>query len=181
MRKKDLLLFLDKVEHKAIKSVNDNFKKQIDEAKNTVLFEKKYTERIKNIQKKTNDLFAEAQELMLDLREDIDVKYDYYYDVVHSLQYWNGKSNIYDLILSKSLFNDKSVELLKQARDNEIEEVKANYLKVRVVCERLLNGAKVSEYLEGLGFDISSLKDIENKALIPQIDKTKLFVCGENK
>lgn len=181
MRKKDLLLFLDKVEHKAIKSVEEHFDKLIDVAKINVLAEKKYTERIEKLQKKVNNLFAEAQELTLDIGEDIDIKFSYYYTVPYDLQHWNGKSNIYDSILKHSRFSAKSVETLKQAKNKEVDAVKANYLKVRVVCERLANGAKVAEYLEGIGFDISSIKDIENKALIPQIDKTKLFVCGENK
>lgn len=180
MRKKDLLLFLDKVEHKAIKSVQDNFDKLINEAEINAL-DRKYSYRIQKIQKKVNDLFDEAQTLMLDLREDIDIKYDYYYDIVHSLCDWNGKSNIYDSILKHSRFTAKSVETLKQSKDKELEAVTANYLKVRSVCERLPNGAKAAEYLEGIGFDLSSVKEIENTALLPQIDKSKLFVCGENK
>ena len=40
---------------------------------------------------------------------------------------------------------------------------------------------KIAEYLKGLGFDLSNLEEDEMKSLVANIDKSKLFVCGERK
>ena len=43
-------------------------------------------------------------------------------------------------------------------------------------------GKDVAEYLEAIGFDISSVRKGDDcVALSVDIDKTKLFVCGDNK
>ena len=71
MKKKDLLEFIDRVEAKAIKSVEERFGKLIATEKFNTLDSKGYVERINKIQKKVNDLFLEAQNLVLDLKEDV--------------------------------------------------------------------------------------------------------------
>ncbi|CAI3202323.1 hypothetical protein CNEO2_2920001 [Clostridium neonatale] len=49
-----------------------------------------------------------------------------------------------------------------------------------MVSKDMSSAKKIAEYLEGLGFDISTLKEDEMKYLSTDIDKSKLFVCGEN-
>ena len=39
----------------------------------------------------------------------------------------------------------------------------------------------IASYLEETGFDISSLKESKNTQLVAKVDKSKLFVCGDNK
>lgn len=53
--------------------------------------------------------------------------------------------------------------------------------KVYIVSKSMSSAKKIAEYLEGLGFDLSSLKEDEMQALVADIDKSKLFVCGERK
>ena len=60
------------------------------------------------------------------------------------------------------------------------EKVRFNYKKVYMVSKDMSSAKKIAEYLEGLGFDISTLKEDEMKYLSTDIDKSKLFVCGEN-
>ena len=88
-------------------------------------------------------------------------------------------ARIEEIVRENSSFNGQVMKL-KQARNKEIEEVRFNYKKVYMVSKDMSSAKKIAEYLEGLGFDISTLKEDEMKYLSTDIDKSKLFVCGEN-
>lgn len=181
MKKKDLMNFIDAVEIKAVRSVKEKFNLQIEIEKKCILKEQGYTERIAKIQKKVNDLFTESQALYLDMKEDITVRYDYYYNTATELQSYSGKRIIFSKDLDHCKFNGGKVELIRNDRELEIKAVKDNYSKVRVVCDSYTSANKISEYLKALGFDLSTLEGKENQALTVKIDKSKLFVCGDNK
>lgn len=181
MKKRDLMNFIDHVENKAVKSVEEKFLKLIQNEKKTVLASAGYTERIAKIQKKINDLHVEASILTIDMGEDKTVNYQESYSLAYRLNQFAGKKTFYDMVCDKSSYNGGSVELIKNKREKEINEVKENYSKVRVVSDSYTSAAKISEYLKALGFDLSVLEQQENQALTVKIDKTKLFVCGDNK
>lgn len=181
VKKRELMEFIDKVEHKAVESVQDRYEKLIDAEKIKILTDQGYMDRIIKIQREVNKLFTESQNLVLDMKEDVTVRYEEYYNVAYRLNQFTGKKEILNDVLREGKFDGGSVEKIRTERDKEIKDVKANYHKVRVVCQDMANGAKVAEYLKGLGFDISSLEKEESTALMCEIDKSKLFVCGENK
>jgi arginyl-tRNA synthetase len=181
MKKKDLILFIDKVEQKAIKSVKERYEKLIEEEKIKILKEKDYAARINKVQRKVNDLFSEAQDLVLDMKEDITVRYEYYYDIAKQLSSFTGKDRILENVKYNGKFDGGSVQLIRNECERELEAVKDNYKKVRVVVDSFTSANKIAEYLKELGFDLSSLEKQECTALVCEIDKTKLFVCGENK
>ena len=181
MRKKDLMEFINAVERKAVKSVKEKFSLQIKNQKDYILRKQGYTDRITKIQKKVNDLFTESQALYLDMKEDVTVRYDSYYDVSSQLRNYTGKDSVSSEISERCKFNGGTVELIRNSRDIEIKEVNDNYNKVRVVANSYHSAIKISEYLKALGFDLSVLENKENSALTVKIDTSKLFVCGENK
>jgi hypothetical protein len=181
MKKKDLMLFIEKVEVKAVKSVEEKYRKLIEDEKLKVLENNGYTKRINVIQKKVNDLFTEAQTLMLDVNEDVSVRYEGYYNIAQTLSSYTGKTTIFESIKKCGKYDGGSVELIKDELYREVQLVKENYKKVKVVANSYLNAAKIAEYLKGLGFDLTSLEKQESTALVCEIDKSKLFVCGENK
>lgn len=180
MRKHELLDFIDKVERKAVNSVEDRYKQVINDEKLRVLESKGYMERINKIQHDLNLLFDKAQSLVLDMTENVEVKYKDYCNLASEISTFTGEG-LLNRVLQKSSFEGGSVQKIINKKYKEIQEVKDNYAKVRAVCQRLENGKKVAEYLKGLGFDLSSLEAKENKALVADIDKSKLFVCGDNK
>ncbi|WP_195264520.1 hypothetical protein [Clostridium sp. 1001275B_160808_H3] len=175
MLKKDLLEFIERVERKAISSVEARFDKEIEVKKQEVL--SKYEDSINMLQDTFNRFSTNLTNLLTDMKEDMQVAYVSNWDINTSL---NRLSDIKRNIVYSCDFQGK-VQKLKDKREKEIEEVKANYHKVYVVSKSMSSSKKIAEYLEGLGFDLSSLKEDEMNALVADIDKSKLFVCGERK
>lgn len=175
MLKKDLLEFIERVENKAIKSVEDRFNKEIEVKKNEVLA--KYEDSIDLLQDTFNRFSTNLTNLLTDMKEDMQVAYHGNWDIDSALR---RLTNIRAHIVCACDFQGE-VQKLKDQKKKEIDEVKANYHKVYVVSKSMSSSKKIAEYLEGLGFDISSLKEDEMNALVADIDKSKLFVCGERK
>ena len=184
IKKKELLIFLNKVEHKAVTSVQDRFNKTIEEEKAKLLEQKGFQARVETVQNKLNELFIENQSLMQEMEDDKSIDYQGMHHCYHSfnanISMFTGKE--YTLsVIEKCVFDGGSIQKLRDKRDKEISEVKEQYTKVRTVCEDMTSSNKILEYLKALGFDLSTLEQAENNKLIPDIDKSKLFVCGENK
>lgn len=175
MNKKDLLEFIERVERKAIKSVEDRFNEEIEAKKEEAL--SKYEEKINMYQDTFNRFSTNLTNLLTDMNEDLEVAYSGNYYIKDGLKYL---SNIKNRISSSCNFQGE-VQKLKDKKKKEVEEVQANYKKVYIVAKSMSSSKKIAEYLEGLGFDLSSLKEDEIKALVADIDKSKLFVCGERK
>lgn len=174
MVKKDLLEFIERVEQKAINSVEKRFRVEIELKKKEVL--NKYENKIDFLQDTFNRFSTNLTNLLSDMKEDTQVSYDGDWKIRDGLRYLECIKN---RIVEGCSFQGE-VQKLRNQCDKEVQEVKANYHKVYIVSKNMSNAKKIAEYLEGLGFDLSSLKEDEMKALVADIDKSKLFVCGEN-
>jgi len=175
MNKKDLLEFIERVEVKAITSVEGKWIKKIEAAKEKAI--SKYSKKIDMYQSAFNNFSTNLTNLLTDMKEDLETAYNGNYRINDGLRYL---SNIKTKITSDCSFNGEVMKL-KQEEEKEIEAVKFNYKKVYIVSKGMSSSKKIAEYLEALGFDISTLKEDEMKYLSTDIDKSKLFVCGENK
>ncbi|WP_315066517.1 hypothetical protein [uncultured Clostridium sp.] len=175
MNKKDLLEFIERVEHKASKSVTERWDKKIEEAEEKAI--SKYSEKINMYQSTFNNFSTNLSNLLADMTEDLETAFTGSWDISNSL---DKLSKIQYQINRRCDFKGKVMKL-KQAKNKEIEEVEFNYKKVYIVAKGMSSANKIAEYLEGLGFDLSTLKEDEMKYLSTDIDKSKLFVCGENK
>ena len=174
MNKKELLSFIERVEHKAITSVEKKWNKKIEEKKDEVL--SKYKDKLDMYQGIFNNFSKNLTDLLTDMKEDQEVAYNCYYRIHDSLSYL---SKMEKLIRDNCSFNGAVIKLI-QEKDKEVEEVRFNYRKVYIVSQGMSSAKKIAEYLECLGFDLSTLKEDEMKYLSTDIDKSKLFVCGEN-
>jgi len=184
MKKKELMDFINLVEHKAVRSVTERHDKIINKAKEELFVKGGYNERIARIQKQVNSLHTELQELVLNLNDNIEINYKKYnnYDLLHGINDHIGKLTIKVYTVSHSNFDGGQIPLLVKAKDLEIEGVKENYQKVRWVSNSKTSAKEIAEYLEVVGFDISSVKKGDDcVALSVELDKSKLFVCGDNK
>lgn len=178
MKKRDLLDFIDKVEIKAIRSVEKRWDKVIKEKKDQLL--SKYKDSIQMYQNTFSNLSANIRNILCDMKDDNEVGYvGGYYGIESTLSNLEG-NKLFLRIAEKCTFIGE-VQKLYDLRNKEIEEVKANYLKVKAVSQNMRETKKIAEYLKELGFDISSVEDEQVTALVADIDKSKLFVCGENK
>ena len=174
MLKKDLLNFIERVEKKALISVRSKWNEEIKNKENEVMG--KYKEKISMYQGAFNRFSTNLTELLTDMREDIETGYTGSRYVSNGLDYL---TTLNSSIKKCCQFNGE-VAKLRDLRNREIEEVELNYKKVWAVSKTMTPN-KIEEYLTGLGFDLSSLKEDEMKYLSTDIDKSKLFVCGENK
>jgi len=181
LRKKELLEFLDTVEQKASKSVTERYNTLIAKAKEDVFQDYDVTPRISIIQKKINELQDLLVGLATDLKENTSIKYNSHYDLVSGLSDRTGTDSLHKRIIEHCSFNCHEVQDLKKEKETELAAVTANYHKVRVVCQSMRSADKITEYLEGLGFDLSFIKKKADMALTAPIDTTKLFVCGDTK
>jgi len=183
MKKRDLMDFIDAVEHKAVKSVTERHDKIISDAKEELFEKNGFNERIKKVQNKTNSLQIELQNLILDLNENREINYPTgRYDLLSRLNEHTGKSTIKKDIAYSSKYRGGQIPLLINAKEKEIQGVKENYAKVRYVSHTKTCAKDVAIYLEAVGFDISSVRAGDDCiALAVELDKSKLFVCGENK
>jgi hypothetical protein len=175
MIKKDLLEFIERVEAKAVKSVNERFDKKISAKEIEVL--SKYEDKINLLQDTFNRFSVNLSNLMADMREDKEVAFHGSWKINNGKEYL---SYLKGEITSKCDFEGQ-VKKIENDRDKEINEVKANYHKVYTVAKNMSNAKKIADYLKELGFDISSIENKEATSLVADIDKSKLFVCGENK
>jgi len=184
MKKKALMEFIEVVESKAVSSVNTRHNKIISDAKEKLFETGGYNKRIVDIQNLTNSLQIEIQKLVLDMSDNVGVNYPRceYNDLLHELNDFIGTKKIKQQMFNRSSFSGSLVPLLIKAKDLEIEEVRKNYNLVRYVCNNKSSAKDIAEYLEGVGFDISSVRKGDDCiALSVKLDKSKLFVCGDNK
>lgn len=85
MNKKELLSFIERVEHKAITSVEKKWNKKIEEKKDEVL--SKYKDKLDMYQGIFNNFSKNLTDLLTDMKEDQEVAYNGYYRIHDSLSY----------------------------------------------------------------------------------------------
>ena len=175
MTKKDLLEFISRVETKAVNSVRDRYTKLIADKEKEVT--EQYNDRIGILQSSFNHFSSNLVKLLADMREDGEVAYYGSRSIDNSLE---NLSDLHERIVSRCDFNGQ-VQKIVDSMSKEINAVKVNYNKVYVVAKNMGSAKEIAKYLKELGFDISSLENDNITALVADIDRTKLFVCGENK
>lgn len=175
MYKRDLVNFIEKVEQKAVASVQKRYDAVIQEKKDEVF--SKYKTDIARIQKKINAATTELIGLQTEMTEDVEVAYSSNWHIRYGINYLTG---IEEEIYKTCSFNGE-VQKIVAENQKEIQAVKDNYFKVRMTVNKMSSAKKIAEYLTDLGFDLSSLEEVEETSLVAEIDKSKLFVCGENK
>lgn len=184
MRKKDLMNFIDLVEAKAVRSVAARHDKIISDAKEKIFVDGGYNRRIENIQRQINSITEEVKNLNLDMHDNTEICYPVciYDDLLGRLNEFVGKSTIKEKMVCRGNYDRGQIPLLKKAKSQEVGEVKTQYSKVRYVSQQKTSAKEIAEYLEDIGFDISSVRKGDDcVALSVEIDKSKLFVCGENR
>lgn len=174
MKKKELLDFITKVKNKALNSVDAKYSKLIQEKETELLTQ--YKTRIDEVQKEYNKANSKLTVLMGDLKEDTNIGLSYAYSLLEVL---NNSSKIEEKLKQYSTFH--GCDLLIKQRDKELNDVRDNYNKVWHNASLMGSAKEIATFLKELGFDISSVEEKEITALVSTIDKTKLFVCGENK
>ena len=178
MKKADLLNFIYRVEDKAIHSVANRWDEKIAKAKERAL--EPYMDRIRAYQSDINLLAEKLNSLGSLLQEDIEVAYipGAYNGVSKKINPLVG-DKLVQAIIENSNYKGE-VAKLRNAKAKEICEVKAEYKNLYNYCKAIRSAGAINRYLIELGFDTSAVAK-QDTELVVKIDKSKLFVCGDNK
>lgn len=172
--KKDVYNFLDLVESKAITSVKKRFAEQIAESKK---------QRYQVIAESKGRLITQLESILDELHvvEESGAgnqlkNYGYFSygirDLADAIRNFNNSNY-------KDIYDNEYERQLMSERDQLIQEVTKEYASLKAYCKE--NKAKDSyNMLKDLGFDVSSIPTSDHQIVV-KADKSKLFVCGDNK
>jgi hypothetical protein len=108
-------------------------------------------------------------------KAEINVYHSYFNDSDYNVGY-NKPLHIIAKIISGNREEFPEEYLVVQAFRDKLNEVKVAYRNLRGKCDSFRKAKQAVEYLNEIGFDTTSLVPKE-----VNIDKSKLFVCGDNK
>lgn len=172
--KKDIYDFLQKVEAKAVKSVEKKYNDMILESKKERT--SNYIKQMQEFSNKVAKLYEESQTLVEYYGDLYPNKWSSLHYLESSLE--NALRHCNGIEAREVKSNGYEKQLLLNKRE-ELNAVQKEYAKLMHYAKN--NSAKESyNLLQELGFDVSSLAQTE-QAIIEKADKSKLFVCGENK
>jgi hypothetical protein len=165
--------FLTKVENKAVKAIQDEYKQKYEEAVEEwfifadggVLFQRLHD---------LNNLIAKGSKLFNELNQGAESS------KIKSVWKGHGWDNSDLTFTQAQIFETYAPDTCKakaireewSTRENE---VKSEYRKLRSLCEAARDGNTAMNLLKGLGFDVSYI--LQYKPDSP-VDTSKLFVCN---
>lgn len=171
--KADIRQFIESVKLKAISSVN----KQYDVRINTLKEERSRSfmatkgHAVKTLGDILDDLNQVSQNNGLEWGT-----YSAYKSAIHHIECAMRNLNNASVL---SLNNNDIEQALRDECTQRIEEVRAEYNKLSAFCDTY-TAKETYNMLKDLGFDVSSLERTKNTPAV-QADKSKLFICGDNK
>lgn len=173
--KKDVYDFLEKVESKAVNSIHKKYDAMILQSKTERTT--KYIQEIRDFATKLEVLFLESNDLVNNYKD------LYGNSTWTNLSFFNSNLrsalNCCNSIEPKEIKENGYEKQLLLEKQEQLEAVKKEYAKLKHYAKN--NTAKEAYVLlKEIGFDVTSLEQKEN-VLIAKADKSKLFVCGENK
>lgn len=182
MKKVDVYNFINKVERKAVCSVSKKYDDIIKKE------EEKSIAKYKKDLDKLDDALSELKNSYSNIMKKIGK--DKNYNVTN--QRHSYSNDMFDLMLvvekrqSEDVFKSYNVKSagklleLKNKKNKEESDVRNEYYKVMCECHKLKTAKNCITYLNKLGFDTSSI-EVKEEVKTDDINKSKLFVCGDNK
>lgn len=172
--KADVRRFIEAVKHKAVASVIDERQKLINESKEA------RTAHFRSYKNGTVETLLDVVRALENLPQEESIEF---------IRYSQFRDGIYKLRSAIVCFNSSSFgdikeneaeQVIMEKYEQRITEVKREYNKLIAFVDT--HTAKESYMmLKELGFDVSSLECTPNALPTTQVDKSKLFVCGDNK
>lgn len=176
IKKKQITEFIDKVENKAIKFLEEAKEKEINEIKNEEY--SKYSNEIENLQFKLSNLISDTQALRNKMVYNESIRdYNYDYDKMCISNLNSAFNNLKKY--TKLHYKKSKTETIETKWNKKIRATRREYDTLRTNMKNK-SAKKCKEELAALGFDVSSIRDEDAEtSLVQTIDTSKLFVCGE--
>lgn len=180
--KKDALEFVIRLQTKAIIAITAKHNELIEQRKAELFTESGFEDKLALLQSQFNRIMEEQIKLGNEMKNSLFGYQNSLYGGPERETRDFGGTGLVGWMKEHCELSDAKLTALKKRKDKEITEVKAEYRNLHGLCSKQDNGEKVGKILTDLGFDISAIcKGEEEKALSLNIDKSKLFVCGDNK
>lgn len=182
--KAEVIEFLQKVQHKAVKTVNEKYDANY---KNAVeLYMTKYHGELLNFISSFVDDVRRLRETNKEFKEKVGAgswECNYVqapsttFDTIVGVYEFLAKNKPSTFVESKEL---NKVKTITEEQLAERQKVADEYNKIiRFVTDNCRDGRNALKFVESLDFDVSSLKD--KKEVSVEINKANLFVCGEDR
>lgn len=184
MTKRDVYEFIRRVREKAIDSVDDKNKKEIEKEKKKI--HKRYLKEIVAINDAVEDLELRLKVMISKIEKDKqfeskDDRYVYTSTFEGCVRRLAKENAIYDVFEDNGIKNIGGLKTAREKSSKERNMVASEYLKLEQKCRELKSAKQCITYLNELGFDTSSIGKKKEVVLDSNINKDMLFVCGDNK
>lgn len=185
MNKTQLVKWLEQKQTESI----DEVERQFSETLNNYITSRNTKVKLDELSSKLTSLFKKADGLLdewleqLSKVEGLDINNGYYNSMRRKMDGFTTQSNVTKWLEQEFSDNSDILKSMKKTRNDTISEIKRNYVNVIENVKGMKNAKVAVEYLEGLGFDLSHLKEADEHpttALVAQVDTRFLFIGGKN-
>lgn len=178
LSKRDVSVYVEHMQEQAEKNVKEEYNAARSVVENRILDESEIRELIKKMQRLVNQLIKENEELNAVLKNASELIYQ-------TLGYDSMTRKLSDIecvekVIKKYLEYDSSeLVRMKKKFEETLRNVRANYATVAAEVKNKTSAKRAVEYLKELGFDVTTLEQMQNTEIMVQLDKRYLFVGGK--
>jgi hypothetical protein len=183
--KRVVLSFIDKVQEKAMKAIADKYEPLIQAEREKAISDNPVLKDAAEVGQDCIDTLFEISQRLEKLNINFVTKH--YGSIFSVATRFNKGNELVPVNFKGILAAECDLEILNSrigklsaeyyAKQNETRE---EYSKLYNYV-RTMDGVKGTKYLESIGFDVSWIKENASKPTEDKIDKSKIFVCGDNK
>lgn len=177
LSKKDVSTYVERMQDIAEKKVKEEYDAACSAEKNRILDESGIREPIKKMQRLVNQLVKENRELNEILKNASELT-NHKYSCDGITRKLSDIENVEKAALKYLEYESTELVRLKKTYEDTIRKVRANYTAVMAEVKNKTNAKRAVEYLKELGFDVSTLEQMQNTEIMVQLDKRYLFVGG---
>lgn len=187
LTKSDCIQFVEIKRNEVLEQVHSKYDENIDRAKQRILKMSGYREVIDSLQKSLDSFLESYYEFIDEVGHEEGkiqgVLYNIgrYGSIEYHLNQFRSNNYFTESMLEGLKFETPAIKELIENHSRQVNEICIEYEKVTSVLKKFRNAAKCVEYLEGLGFEVQSLRDSMKEEFMPlatPIDVSKLFVVS---
>lgn len=180
LTKKDVMIWIDRVEQKALNSVKNTYYEHKGEEERRIAEESGALEILAKLEKTINQAVAENEKLNTLLGRTAEIHYEpnAYRGITSKL---SDLQDVKKLFYGIARFESDKLNRMKKVYEETNRNVTANYAAVKEELKNKSNAKRCVDYLKEIGFDVSDLEKLDHTEIAVAVDRRYLFVCGDNK
>lgn len=175
LTKKDVLIFAERMQDNAEKAVKEDYNNARKSEEERIIHESGAEETIKTMQRLMNQMIRENSKLNEILEGSQRITYCRNYSNGLTRRF-SDMENIKNYAKNHMEFESSELVRLKLKYDETKENIMANYEAVKAEIKNKTNAKRALEYLKELGFDVTSLEQMQKSEIAVKLDKRYLFL-----